>query len=90
MIVVGMGLGWVGYALAWYGYSLVKGYDLTFMQLVSPARFYTGAWPPAAANPDVIFPGGKAPAAAATASTAGGRLSGPSRIAAGQVPGAHG
>jgi hypothetical protein len=90
VIVVGMGLGWVGYALAWYGYSLVKGYDLTFMQLVSPGKFYTGKWPPPAASPDAIFPGGKTATAPTTATTAGGRLSGPSRIAAGQVPGAHG
>jgi hypothetical protein len=98
MIVIGIGVAMIGYTLLWWGYSLVKGYDITFAQIVSPVHYYTGAWPPAAASPDSIFPGGKnatAASAAAASSAAGksaatGRLSGPSRIAAGQVPGAHG
>jgi hypothetical protein len=68
VIVIGMGLGWVGYAMLFYGYSLVKGYDLSFSQVVSPKNYYKGSWPPAPAGNAVIFPSGKT-VNASTAST---------------------
>lgn len=61
-----MGLGWVGYAMLWYGYSMVKGYDLSFMEIVSPTKYYKGSWPPAPAGGGTIFPTGSTVSAGAT------------------------
>jgi hypothetical protein len=68
LIFIGFGLSWIGYTLAFYGFSLVKGYDLSFRQIISPLSTdrYTGTWPPAAATDDVIFPAGKQPTPTAT------------------------
>ena len=60
MIVIGMGLGWVGYALAWRGFALVKGWNLSTGQIISPTKYYKGAWPPPLAPDTAIFPTGKA------------------------------
>jgi hypothetical protein len=54
-----MGLGWLGYALMWRGYSMVKGYDLSLSEIVSPTHYYKGAWPPPQAGNAVVFPTGK-------------------------------
>jgi hypothetical protein len=58
MIPVGMGLAWVGYVVFFYGYSLVKGYDLSFSEIVSPVNFYQGDWPPPEAPNDAVLPAG--------------------------------
>lgn len=42
MIPVGLGLVWAGYTVGMWGYCLVRGYNVTFMQLFKPA------WPGAA------------------------------------------
>lgn len=49
MIVVGFGLAWASYTAMFWGWSMVKGYNLTLGQIVSP-KPYSGAWPPAAAG----------------------------------------
>ena len=59
MIPIGFGLAWFGYALAFWGHALVKGYNLSFAQVVSPVSFYRGAWPPPDATNTVLFPDGK-------------------------------
>lgn len=58
MIVFAIGVAWVGYTLALYGYGMVKGYDVSFTQMVSPSSYYTGAWPPCQSPDTTIFPGG--------------------------------
>jgi hypothetical protein len=59
MLVIGFGLGWIGYTLAFWGYSLVKGYNLSFGDVASPVSYYKGSgWPSIAPN-TVLFPNGK-------------------------------
>jgi len=36
MVPIGMALAWGGYTLGMWGYCLVRGYDVTFMQLFKP------------------------------------------------------
>lgn len=83
MVWLGFGLGWAGYAVGLYGYSLVRGYNLTLAQMVSPTKWYAGKWPPATAGNTEIIPTGDkagtqttalvlANAPAGTAATAGG------------------
>jgi len=43
MIALGVGLVWLSYAAILYSYCLIRGYDITPMQLVSPN------WPPSKA-----------------------------------------
>ena len=40
MVWLGFGLGWMGYAVGLYGYALVRGYNLTLAQMVSPTKWY--------------------------------------------------
>ena len=74
MIAIGFGLAWVGYTLVFYGHSLVKGYNLSFLQQVSPTGYYTGAWPPGLAGGQNVFPSGTAAdnATGGTATPTGG------------------
>ena len=67
MVWLGFGLGWLGYTAGLYGYSLVRGYNLTLAQMVSPTKWYAGKWPPAAAGNEQIFPSGNAAGIATTA-----------------------
>ena len=60
MVWLGFGLGWMGYAVGLYGYSLVRGYNLTLAEMVSPTKWYAGKWPPAAAGNEQILPTGNA------------------------------
>jgi hypothetical protein len=36
MIAIGVGLAWAGYAIGIWGYCLVRGCNVTFMQLFKP------------------------------------------------------
>jgi hypothetical protein len=54
---IGMGLGWLGYALGLWGWSLLRGYNVTLGQLMSPLHPYSGAWPPAALPATQTLPG---------------------------------
>jgi len=78
MPAIAMGIIWGGYSVTLWGYTLLKGYNLTFPQLVSPTGYYKGtAWPPPGTIPgSQVFPGGGGAAPAATASTGTGKNSG--------------
>lgn len=70
MPAIGMGLGWLGYALGLWGWSLLRGYNVTLGQLMSPIHPYAGAWPPALL-PDTQTLPGKQQATQVTTTTAG-------------------
>jgi hypothetical protein len=67
MVVIGFGLAFVSYTFGLYGWSLVRGYNLTLKQLISPTQFYTGKWPPGPAGNEQIFPSGDKAGAQTTA-----------------------
>jgi hypothetical protein len=67
MVWIGMTLVWAGYSVGLYGYSLVRGYNLTLAQMVSPTKWYSGQWPPAKAGNEQILPTGNAAGLATTA-----------------------
>lgn len=56
MLGLGFGALWAGYAVASWGYILLKGYNITFRQWVSPLNPYTGPWPPAKVPPGFVLP----------------------------------
>jgi hypothetical protein len=60
MVAIGMGLAFVSYSLGLWGYSLVRGYNLSAKQIISPTGPYTGKWPPPLAGNTVIIPNGSA------------------------------
>lgn len=89
MIAVGFGVIWVGYAVGFTGYCWVRGYDLSFKQIVWPSGFYQGKWPPALITDDTVLIPGQGTASSSTASgtgTGGQPASNPS----GTVAGGHG
>jgi hypothetical protein len=59
MLPFGIGLAWLGYTVLFWGRSLVKGWNLSFADIASPTKFYTGQWPPLCAPCDEIIPTGK-------------------------------
>lgn len=65
MVAVAFLLIWGGYSAGLFGWCLFKDYDITLGQLVSPLHPYAGPWPPARIGDDVIWPGGRTPAAGA-------------------------
>lgn len=72
MVAIGMLLVWGGYSVSLWGWCLLRGYDVTFGQITSPANPYGSKagqpWPPAQIPANLIFPGtGPAPAPAAAA-----------------------
>lgn len=58
MVAVAFALVWAGYSTSLWGWCLLRDYDLTFGQLVSPVHPYSGAWPPAKIPAGQIWPGG--------------------------------
>ena len=76
MVAIGMLLIWGGYSLSLWGWCLIRDYDVTFGQLVSPTHPYmTGkgdTWPPRALPPTQIWPGKQAPSAAGSGGAAAG------------------
>lgn len=46
MTATGFAVAWLGYTVGLYGYCLVKGYNLSFGELVHPKNYYKGSWPP--------------------------------------------
>ena len=50
MIAIGMGIAWLGYSVSLWGWCLLKGYDVTLGQIMSPAHPYgsgkSQTWPP--------------------------------------------
>ena len=63
MLPVGMLLTWAGYSVALWGWCLLRGYDVTLGQLMSPTHPYGSgkgqAWPPPLMASNQIFPGGR-------------------------------
>lgn len=63
MLAVGMLITWAGYSVSLWGWSLLRGYNVTLGQLMSPLHPYGSgkgqSWPPPLLPPDVIFPGGR-------------------------------
>jgi len=41
MPAIAMGVGWFAYSITLWGYCLVRGYDVTFTQLVNPVTQIT-------------------------------------------------
>ena len=70
MLPVGMLLVWAGYSVSLWGWCLIRGYDVTLGQLMSPAHPYGAgkgqAWPPPLMSADQIFPGKNTGASAPT------------------------
>lgn len=62
MVAVGFLLVWAGYSVGLWGWCLLRDYDVTLGQLMSPFHPYNGKWPPAPIGDDVIWPGGRTPA----------------------------
>jgi hypothetical protein len=57
-VVIAFAVLWAGYTLVYTGYVWVRGYDISFKQIVSPVNFYSGSWPPSAAANTQIWPKG--------------------------------
>lgn len=74
MLPVGMLLVWAGYSVSLWGWCLIRGYDVTLGQLMSPTHPYGAGkgqtWPPPLMSADVIFPGRNTGASAAPAPSA--------------------
>lgn len=73
MVAVGMGLLWATYTVMLYGYTLVRGYDITLVQMAKPGTF-SATWPPPIAPNTELIPSGKS-------STAAGGTSGSDKLA---------
>ena len=90
MLAVGMLITWAGYSLTLWGWCLIRGYDVTLGQLMSPAHPYGSGkdqpWPPPLIGPDVIFPGGRNTGASAPAPGPATPATGPgSQVPAGSL-----
>lgn len=81
MLAVGMLLGWAGYSVSLWGWCLIRGYDVTLGQLMSPTHPYGSGkgqtWPPPLMGPDVIFPGGRSGKSSSSASSSASSSSSP-------------
>ena len=70
MLAVGMLLIWGGYSVSLWGWCLLRGYDVTMGQLMSPLHPYGDGkgetWPPPPIGDDVVFPGGRSSSTAAS------------------------
>lgn len=81
MLAVGMLLAWSGYSLGLFGWCLLRGYNVTAGQLMSPVHPYGSGknqpWPPPLLSPNVIFPGANTGASSSTAGAAPGSSSPP-------------
>ena len=61
VLPIGMLLTWAGYSVSLWGWCLLRGYNVTLGQLMSPVHPYGSAkgqpWPPPLMGSDQIFPG---------------------------------
>lgn len=77
MLAVGGLLVWAGYSVSLWGWCLLRGYNVTLGQLMTPIHPYLSgkgqSWPPPLMAPDVIFPGGRTAAGGSAASTPPGK-----------------
>lgn len=69
---VGILLAVAAYTLGSWGYLIVKGYNVTLAEWVSPLHPYAGKWPPLCVPPGYIFPTNKAAGVECKAPTPGG------------------
>lgn len=74
MVAVGMLLIWGGWSVGLWGWALLRDYDVTFGQLVSPTHPYSGAWPPAKIPATQIWPGGSTTSTVSAAGNIGGLI----------------
>jgi hypothetical protein len=69
MPAVGIGLGWLGYAGVLFGWCLLRGYDVTLGELLSPTHPYGSgkgqSWPPPLLPDTQVFPSSSKVATAA-------------------------
>lgn len=74
VVAVGMLVVWLGYTVEFYGYTLLKGYDVTFGQLASPAHPYGSGrgqnWPPPLIKQGQVLPTGAGTGTKTTAAKA--------------------
>lgn len=80
MVAVAMLLGWGGYAAGLWGWCLLRDYNVTFTQLVSPVKPYSGPWPPAKIPGSQTWPG-KTTAAQAVSQLGAAPAAGPAATA---------
>ena len=63
---------WGGYSVSLWGWCLLRGYDVTLGQLMSPLHPYGSnkgeTWPPKLIGSDVIWPGGRTAAGPSSSS----------------------
>jgi hypothetical protein len=71
LVAIGFGLLWLAYTGGLEAYCLLRGYNVTFAQLINPVHPYSGPWPPQQIPTGVIFPTGNAKVDT-TATAAGG------------------
>ena len=55
-VVVSFAVLWAAYTLGCMGYFWLRGYQIGFMEMVSPFSYYKGDWPPAPADPSQVIP----------------------------------
>lgn len=71
MAAIGFGLVWGGWAIGFWGYCLIRGYNITFGQLVNPVHPYGSkkgeAWPPPLIPKGSLLPGKQQQASTAAA-----------------------
>jgi hypothetical protein len=90
MVAVGFLLIWSGYSVGLWGWCLLRDYDLSMGQLMSPFHPYAGPWPPAKIGDDVIWPGGRSassPASSAGPSPGGSVPGNPAAVSRGAAAG---
>lgn len=58
-VVIAFAVMWTAYTVIFTGYSWLRGYDISFGEIVSPLHWYSGPWPPPKASPNEIIPGGR-------------------------------
>lgn len=63
MVALGMVIIWGGYSVGLYGWCLVRGYDVTYGQLLSPTHPYGSragqSWPPPPIPVGQVWPSSK-------------------------------
>lgn len=60
MLGISLLVAWLSYGAGYWGYSLVKGYNLSLLEIIGPVNYYSGSWPPGTASNAVVFPSGNA------------------------------
>lgn len=61
MKAVGIFLAAWAYTFGTWGYILVKGYNITLVEWITPLHPYNGPWPPKCVPPGYIFPTNASP-----------------------------